>query len=191
MFVCSWSDTSSNNNKRYEIITERSDCQPFFFQLSTLNKPDHGALFKTQKNRFFLTFSKFSNTSSTSLNFTTHFVSIETETSGVIILLVLRQKLVKLFQEISSWVYYPISCVFFSFYSYSVKGPSGGMSGIVVFVGALFLMYIIYKICIAPSYHIPAGSGTQEPPPYGFRPEYMPGQGECLLCEMCTCLKIL
>ncbi|KAK3787124.1 hypothetical protein RRG08_059616 [Elysia crispata] len=66
-------------------------------------------------------------------------------------------------------------------YSYNYKHSSeGGLSGLVVFAGVLLAMYVIYKTCIAPSapaaYSANAGAG-QQPPPYGFRPEFTQPQG--------------
>ena len=50
-----------------------------------------------------------------------------------------------------------------------------------MFAGILLAMYVIYKTCIAPTtdttYSADTGAG-QQPPPYGFRPEFTHPQGE-------------
>ncbi|KAK0040707.1 store-operated calcium entry-associated regulatory factor [Biomphalaria pfeifferi] len=57
-------------------------------------------------------------------------------------------------------------------YSYTYKSE-GGISGLFVFIGILLVMYIIYKLCLAPN----VVTHGEQPPPYGFRQEYMPSQG--------------
>ncbi|GFN98526.1 store-operated calcium entry-associated regulatory factor [Plakobranchus ocellatus] len=59
-------------------------------------------------------------------------------------------------------------------YSYNYKQSSeGGPSGLFVFAGVLLAIYIIYKTCIVPSARV----DSQQPPPYGFRPEFTQPQG--------------
>ncbi|GFS17848.1 store-operated calcium entry-associated regulatory factor [Elysia marginata] len=69
-----------------------------------------------------------------------------------------------------------------SSYHYSYKHSSeGGVSGLVVFFGVLLAIYVIYKTCIAPSADANFSTGSsgtgQQPPPYGFRPEFTQPQG--------------
>ncbi|XP_059160993.1 store-operated calcium entry-associated regulatory factor-like [Physella acuta] len=63
----------------------------------------------------------------------------------------------------------------FKSYSYNYQYKSeGGPNGLFVFGLILVLMYVIYKLCLVPS--VQPELPPQQPPPYGFRPEYMPGQ---------------
>jgi hypothetical protein len=57
--------------------------------------------------------------------------------------------------------------------SYNYNSSESGFSGIFVFVGVLFLMYVIFKIFIARN-DKPDEPARDQPPPYGFRQEYMP-----------------
>lgn len=64
-------------------------------------------------------------------------------------------------------------------YNYNYKSE-GGASGLFVFGGVLLAIYVIYKTCIAPSTGNSYAAGTgagQQPPPYGFRPEFTQPQG--------------
>ncbi|CAL1546343.1 unnamed protein product [Lymnaea stagnalis] len=61
-------------------------------------------------------------------------------------------------------------------YSYSYKSE-GGVSGLFVFAGVLLVMYIIYKTCLESNPNPGPMPDAHGPPPYGFRPEYMPNQG--------------
>ncbi|BFZ16803.1 hypothetical protein BsWGS_19842 [Bradybaena similaris] len=61
--------------------------------------------------------------------------------------------------------------------SYKYEGSSGGVNGLIFIAVIILVMYFIYKVCIAPNDYTAEGYGRQQPPPYGFRPEYMPGQG--------------
>ncbi|RUS89265.1 hypothetical protein EGW08_003008 [Elysia chlorotica] len=64
-------------------------------------------------------------------------------------------------------------------YSYNSKHSSeGGMSGLFVFAAVLLAIYVIYKTCIAPTAQGAYQTGAdQQPPPYGFRPEFTQPQG--------------
>ncbi|XP_005099277.1 store-operated calcium entry-associated regulatory factor [Aplysia californica] len=69
-----------------------------------------------------------------------------------------------------------------SYSSYPTSHKSeGGVGGLFMFLAILCVMYIIYKTCIAPDVtpggHRAPPTGTAQPPPYGFRPEFQAPTG--------------
>ena len=70
------------------------------------------------------------------------------------------------------------------------KKSGSGFGGLLFLGGVALVIYVIYKSCLAPSAAQAAAAGADNahrprtdmggdpPPPYGFRPDYMPGAGE-------------